>query len=195
MAMKSDLLKYKHYFIVIAALLFGLYITDPLWVSYKELTQTKTLNAVRANKLTTLLTQQTQLQQQLAQAQEAAKSITPYLFNQTTESDFKLKAQQAVEQALKQAQCNLERVEWQGKVQLAPLLEQWVLSIRYNGQPLCLVKASKAIELLKPTVRFKEYAYNGRSFTGNPNENISADIDLIMWNNTAPLTTEAQEQP
>lgn len=193
MTMKSDLLKYKHYFIVIAALLFGLYVTDPLWVSYKELTQTKTLNAVRANKLTALLTQQTQLQQQLTQAQEAAKSITPYLFNQATESDFKLKAQQSIEHALKQAQCNLERVEWQGKVQLAPSLEQWLLSIRFNGQPLCLVKASKAIELLKPTVRFKEYAYNGRDFTGNPNENISADIDLIMWNNTAPSATVAQE--
>jgi len=194
--MKSDLLKYKHYFIAIAALLVGLYITDPLWISYKELTQTKALNSVRANKLSTLLTQQTQLQQQLEQAKTLSESIAPYMFNKTTESDFKLKAQQKVEQALKQANCNLERVEWQGKVQLTPNLEQWLLTIRFNGAPLCLVTATKAIELLKPTVRFKEYAYNGRSFTGNPTENINADIDLIMWNNTQPTQAAIeQEQP
>ncbi|MEL0642497.1 hypothetical protein V6260_18040 [Pseudoalteromonas aliena] len=194
--MKSDLLKYKHYFIAIAALLVGLYITDPLWISYKELTQTKALNSVRANKLSTLLTQQTQLQQQLVRAKELSESIAPYIFNKTSESDFKLKAQQAVEQALKQANCNLERVEWQGKVQLTPNLEQWLLTIRFNGAPLCLVTATKAIELLKPTVRFKKYAYNGRGFTGNPTENISADIDLIMWNNTQPAQAAIkQEQP
>lgn len=194
--MKSDLLKYKHYFIAIAALLVGLYITDPLWISYKELTQTKALNSVRANKLSTLLTQQTQLQQQLEQAKTLSESIAPYMFNKTTESDFKLKAQQKVEQALKQANCNLERVEWQGKVQLTPNLEQWLLTIRFNGAPLCLVTATKAIELLKPTVRFKEYAYNGRSFKGNPTENINADIDLIMWNNTQPTQAAIeQEQP
>jgi len=194
--MKSDLLKYKHYFIAIAALLVGLYITDPLWISYKELTQTKALNSVRANKLSSLLTQQTQLQQQLVRAKELSESIAPYIFNKTTESDFKLKAQQAVEQALKQANCNLERVEWQGKVQLTPNLEQWLLTIRFNGAPLCLVAATKAIELLKPTVRFKKYAYNGRGFTGNPTENISADIDLIMWNNTQPAQAATeQEQP
>ncbi|MDC3212124.1 hypothetical protein NQU47_06040 [Pseudoalteromonas distincta] len=194
--MKSDLLKYKHYFIAIAALLVGLYITDPLWISYNELTQTKVLNSVRANKLSTLLTQQTQLQQQLEHAKKLSENITPYMFNKTTESDFKLKAQQAVEQVLKQANCNLERVEWQGKVQLTPSLEQWLLTIRFNGAPLCLVTATKAIELLKPTVRFKEYTYNGRSFTGNPTENINADVDLIMWNNThtSPEQKE-QEQP
>ena len=193
--MKSDLLKYQHYFIAIAALLLGLYITEPLWVSYQELTQTKTLNSVRANKLSTLLTQQTQLQQQLAQAQEVVQNITPYLFNQTTESDFKLKAQQAVEQALKQAQCNLERVEWQGKVQLTPSLEQWLLTIRFNGAPLCLISASKAIESLQPTVRFKEYTYNGRGFIGRPTEKVNADIDLIMWNNTQPLPVAVPAEP
>ena len=97
--MKSDLLKYKHYFIAIAALLVGLYITDPLWL----------------------------------------------------------------------------------------------LTIRFNGAPLCLVTATKAIELLKPTVRFKEYTYNGRSFTGNPTDNINADVDLIMWNNTQ-TSPEQKEQ-
>ncbi|MEI8623673.1 hypothetical protein P4S67_03950 [Pseudoalteromonas sp. B137] len=194
--MKSDLLKYKHYFIAIAALLVGLYITDPLWISYNELTQTKALNSVRANKLSSLLTQQTQLQQQLEHAKKLSENITPYMFNKTTESDFKLKAQQAVEQVLKQANCNLERVEWQGKVQLTPSLEQWLLTIRFNGAPLCLVTAAKAIELLKPTVRFKEYTYNGRSFTGNPTENINADVDLIMWNNTQPSPEQKeQEQP
>jgi len=194
--MKSDLLKYKHYFIAIVALLVGLYITDPLWLSFKELSQTKALNTVRANKLSTLLTQQEQLQQQLAQANEENTNIAPYLFNQTTESDFKLKAQQAIESTLKQAQCNLDRVEWQGKVQLTPTLEQWVLTLRFNGAPLCLVSATKAIELLKPTVRFKEYTYNGRSFTGSPTENINADISLIMWNNTQPTAKPiAQEQP
>ncbi|MBE3672535.1 hypothetical protein [Pseudoalteromonas distincta] len=191
--MKSDLLKYKHYFIAIAALLVGLYITDPLWISYNELTQTKVLNSVRASKLSSLLTQQTQLQQQLEHAKKLSENITPYMFNQTTESDFKLKAQQKVEQALKLAKCNLERVEWQGKVQLTPSLEQWLLTIRFNGAPLCLVTATKAIELLKPTVRFKEYTYNGRSFTGNPTENINADVDLIMWNNTQ-TSPEQKEQ-
>lgn len=191
--MKSDLLKYKHYFIAIAALLVGLYITDPLWISYNELTQTKVLNSVRASKLSSLLTQQTQLQQQLEHAKKLSENITPYMFNQTTESDFKLKAQQKVEQSLKLAKCNLERVEWQGKVQLTPSLEQWLLTIRFNGAPLCLVTATKAIELLKPTVRFKEYTYNGRSFTGNPTDNINADVDLIMWNNTQ-TSPEQKEQ-
>jgi hypothetical protein len=194
--MKSDLLKYQHYFIAIAALLVGLYITEPLWLSYKELTQTKQLNTLRANKLEALLTQQTQLKQQLTQAKQVSESIAPYLFNQMSESDFKLKAQQLIEQALKQAQCSLERVEWQGKVQLTPTLEQWLLTLRFNGAPLCLLNATKNIELLNPTVRFKTYAYNGRSFTGNPTENINADIDLIMWNSTQQMAKpKDKEQP
>ncbi|WP_404341345.1 hypothetical protein [Pseudoalteromonas mariniglutinosa] len=179
----QELEKYKHYFIVVAALLLALYVTDPLWLSYQELKQQNSMQQKRANKLDELLKQQDTLTEQLEVAQTYAEQLLPYVFINNSESDFKLAAQQLIEKTFDSVECEIDRLGWQGQTPLNDKIVQWRLNVRFKGSSLCVLKITKQLELLTPLVRFTEYNYTGRSWAGKPNERLTGDIDILMWNN------------
>lgn len=182
----DELVKYKHYLIFIMALLVALYITDPLWVKYNELKQTSSMHQKRASKLTDLLAQQKTLQEQLSIATDNAQQLLPYVFTKSSESEFKLSAQQLIEKTFNQSGCDIDRLGWQGKTPLNDKIMQWRLNIRFSGNALCVVKTTKQLELLSPLIRFTDYSYTSRDWQGGSEQSLTGDIDLIMWNNIQP---------
>lgn len=191
----AELIKYKHYLIVTAALIFALYITEPLMLMYDELKQTNELNQKREVKLTELLAQQQTLAEQLELAESNASKVKPYLFNKASESEFQLAAQTLVEKTFSASDCSIDRVAWQGKIVINEHINQWRLNIRFKGESLCVVNVTKQLETLAPLLRFAEYNYTSRDWAGNPQQSLTGDIDLIMWNNQQVIQTETPEEP
>jgi len=189
----AELIKYKHYLIVTAALIFGLYITEPLMLAYDELKQTNTLNQKRETKLTALLSEQQVLAEQLALAEQNKTKLQALMFNKPSESDFKLTAQTLLESTLEPVNCSIERVAWRGETPINENISQWRLNVRFNGDALCVVKATKKLESLTPLIRFAEYNFTSREWNGSTTQSLTGDIDLIMWNNRQVLQPQEQE--
>lgn len=188
----EELAKYKHYFIVLTALLLVLYVTEPLWISFKELQQTNNMNQKRVGKLAELLQQQQKLAEQLNIADKNTKLLVEYIFIKDSESNFKLEAQQLIEKTFSDLGCEIDRLGWQGKTLLSDEIMQWRLNVRFKGNSLCVLKVTKQLEGLTPLIRFIEYNYTGRSWEGKPDDVLTGDIDLIMWNNQQPQSAEPQ---
>ncbi|MCQ8879459.1 hypothetical protein NQT69_15770 [Pseudoalteromonas shioyasakiensis] len=190
----QELEKYKHYFIVVAALLLALYVTDPLWISYQELKQQNSMQQKRANKLAELLKQQQTLIEQLEVVHNNAEQILDYVFVKNSESDFKLTAQQLIEKTFNSAQCEIDRLGWQGQTPLNDKIVQWRLNVRFKGSSLCVLNVTKQLELLTPLVRFTEYNYIARRWEGKHDQSLTGDIDILMWNNKQPQPPEQEPQ-
>lgn len=186
----KELEKYKHYLVVVFALIFALYITEPMVLTYGELHQTNQLNKKRASKLNNLLDEQNKLLEKLDMANQEASTLQSYIFNKPTESEFKLTAQTLIGNTLETAGCSIERVTWRGETPISDSISQWRINIRFNGNALCTLKATKGIEQLIPLVRILEYNYTSRDWDGSFNHSLVGDIDLIMWNEIKTIVEE-----
>lgn len=178
--MKEDLLKYKHYLIALTALLLANFITVPLWEMQQEQSQEILLLNKHAKKIEQLIMGSSTFEEKLADAQKLQQSMAPYLFKQASEAKFKLAAQEQVESILVQSKCNLQRVNWLSSTPINQELTRWRMELRLSGNPVCMVKVTRALGSTKPTMRIQDFSFNSQVITGRSGDKINAMLTLIL---------------
>ena len=108
--MKSDLLKYKHYLLLLLALLIVNFVLEPLWQNAVTLQQKVYMDSVKASKISSLMAIKEDVEKQDGMLSIRTLKLQPYLFPASTESEFKLVAQGKIENILADANCNVERI-------------------------------------------------------------------------------------
>lgn len=178
--MKSDILKYKHYLILLAALLVVNYVTVPLWELQEEQKQELTLLEKHASKVEKLMAGQDGFTKKLTQVQELQSSVEPFIFQQVTEAKFKLVAQQKLEKLLNDAHCSMERVKWLSSTPVNNSLTRWRLELRFTGNPACMVKTTRALGTIQPVMRIKDFTFSSSPITGQAASRITTMLTIIL---------------
>lgn len=177
--------KYQHLLLITAGLLVALYIVEPLWLWRDELKQSYQLQSVRADKGQYLLEQQSKLDAEIANSAEAAEKLQSLIFQQLGEGDFKLAVQKQLEQIISASRCEFDRLAWRGETAVSEDMLRWHVDIRFSGSPLCLTEVTRKLEMQSPLIRVAKYKYQGREWQGAANENINAEIELMVWQSLA----------
>lgn len=182
--MKKDLLKYKHYFIALGALLFYLYITEPLFISILEQKNQIDLNEKKLSKINGMIESEAQIISLLNDNELKLKNAESFFYKSESESEFKLELQKQIEEILQEANCEIETLDWNGKVDLENLY-RWNLNLRYQGNPACIIQASRKIESLLPIVNINNYRYTARRINGAVRTKITAILELTILQDKA----------
>lgn len=179
--MKSELEKYKHYLVLLLALIVANYIVMPLseWQSSQQ--QTVTLLEKKLAKTKDLLHNSSSLDHSLDKVSTQLKQFEQLSFIAKDEASFKLVAQEKIEKALAQAACKIERIGFKGNTQLRDNIERWSLEIRYKGDAVCLVQTTRLLESMKPIVKIDSYNVNHRGFTTEATGSFNARLNVSVW--------------
>jgi len=177
----QDLIKFKHHLLFLAALIIANYVVVPLWENQNKLKNKTFRIESRVNKVERLITQKELLEVQQGKIQLNLFKLLPLLYKQKNEAVFKLTAQTAIEASLKQANCEVEQIGWQGSTELSKDITRWQLDARFKGGPNCILTAARELESLKPIVRIENYFYGGRRIDSDPSSVVRAQLKLIMW--------------
>lgn len=181
--MKSDLLKYKHYFAVLLALAVANFAIDPLWNNIAVLQQKLYLDEIKATKVESLIATKSEIEKQHGLLSIRTLKLQPYLFPASTESEFKLVAQGKVESVLANASCNVERIGWKSRKEVDKSLVRWTLEARYRGNPKCALQVTRQLESQKPLIKIADYSYAGKEVSGDKNNYMVIVLTLVMWQN------------
>lgn len=179
--MKSELLKYKHYLILLMALLIANYVILPLndW----QITQQQTLELLekKQNKTQMLLQNSESFNLQTIELNKQLAVANQVLFNSKDEATFRQVAQSKIESILTEAECKIERIGFKGSTALNHNIEKWNLEIKYKGDAVCLLKTTRAIESMQPHVRIVDYNINHRGLTKEAAGDFNAKIEVSVW--------------
>jgi hypothetical protein len=179
--MKADLLKYKHYFLLLLALLLANYLLVPLTELQSEQQQTLSLLQKKQHKSNALLSGEGISSQDREQLLSYLKKSHNYLFVQQNEADFNLAVQTQVETLLTSSGCNISRIGFKGNEQILPNVQKWHMEIRYKGDADCLVKTTRALETVKPYINIEEYGYGARGFDKTAQALFNATLNVSVW--------------
>lgn len=179
--MKSELLKYKHYLILLSALLLANYIIVPL--SGWQTTQQETLVLLenKYNKTQMLLDSGESFDLKSASLDKKLGLIGQVLFKSKDEATFKQIAQSTIENLLTKAECKIERIGFKGSTVLNNNIEKWSLEIRYKGDAICLLKTTRAIESMQPYVRIESYNAVHNGLKKDAAGNFNASLNVSVW--------------
>jgi hypothetical protein len=181
--MKSEIIKYKHYLLLIAALLIVNFVLDPLW-QYAIDTQSKVqLMQKKADKIASLLSVKDEVDNQELLMSSKQLNLQPYLFPASSESEFKLLAQGKIESVLADANCNINSIGWKSRSKIEQSLIRWTLEARYKGNAECALKSIRTFEHQKPVINIAEYSLAGSEVSGNKRNNMVIQLNLVMWQN------------
>lgn len=179
--MKADLLKYKHYLLLLLALLLANYLLVPLTELQSEQQQTLSLLQKKQQKTNALLNGGGSTSQERAQLATYLKNSHHYLFVQDSEASFKLAAQSQVEALLISSGCDISRIGFKGNQQILPKVQKWTIEIRYKGDAECLVKTTRALETAEPYINIEEYSYGSRGFDKTAQAEFNASLNVSVW--------------
>lgn len=183
--MKTQLLKYKHYLLIILALLVINHVVLPLAEWQNEQGQYKNLLEKKQLKTAELLNDQTENEEVNQQLIEYLTHADKYLYNQKSEAEFKLSAQTQIESILNSADCQIQVIGFQGNQQILPRVQKWHMEIRYKGDANCLMKTTRGIESASPNINIEGYSYGVRSFDKNVKVDFNALLKVSVWYKTA----------
>lgn len=179
--MKADLLKYKHYLLLLLALLLANYVLVPLTELQVEQQNALNLLQKKQAKTNTLIESGDDFSQVNEQLTAYLKNSHDYLFTQKSEADFKLTAQTQIEQLLQTAGCDISRIGFKGNQQILQKVQKWHMEIRYKGDADCLVKTTRALETTKPYINIEEYSYSARAFDKAAQAKFNATLKVSVW--------------
>ncbi|MBU2891941.1 hypothetical protein KO495_01230 [Colwellia sp. D2M02] len=194
--MKAELIKYKHYLILLAALLILSYVTIPLWELQKEQRGELDLLERKMMKTEQLLSKSDLYSQMLADSKAKEQAIEPYLFIESTESQFKLVVQQQLEKVITGADCTVQRISWKGSSVINQDLNSWELSARFKGNPACMIKVTRALDSTIPLIRVKDFSISARRIDGQVGNRVSAAFELfaLHYVKASELNTSTEEE-
>lgn len=179
--MKADLLKYKHYLLLLLALLLANYLLVPLTELQIEQQATLKLLEKKQRKTNALLNGKGITSQERDQLAAYIKNAHNYLFVQKNEAQFKQIAQMKVEELLQASGCDVSRIGFKGNQQILPKVKKWHMEIRYKGDADCLIKTTRALETAKPYINIEEYSYNARGFDKTVKAPFNATLMVSVW--------------
>lgn len=179
--MKTQILKYQHYLLVLIALLLANYGLMPLAQSQEEQQQRLFLLQKKASKTDKLLTNKSEFDNINQQLDVYLSDSDKYLYKQLTEAEFKLTAQSQVESILQSSGCTIQRIGFKGEQRLLPSVNKWFLEVRYKGDVSCLLKTTRALETTTPYMNIEDYYYNSRAFDKNAAADFSAVLNVSVW--------------
>lgn len=177
----KELIKYKHYFIVIAAILMATYVTDPLWLLYQEQKETLALSEKRTEKAQALVANRDELEALFTQLKEDNTKAASLLFTENTEGEYKLAVQNNLEEILSSAGCTLNIISWDEAAQTLSQIESRNVKVDLSGSPLCLAKTVRLVESNKPLLRIERYAYGARGWYGQISESLEVELTVKSW--------------
>ncbi|NOU51807.1 hypothetical protein HG263_14815 [Pseudoalteromonas sp. JBTF-M23] len=177
----KELIKFKHYFIVLGAILFATYITDPLWNLYLQQSESLALSNARIDKVSSLLDNKSQLIDALGVLEAQTEQVSELVFTQATEGEYKLTVQKAIENILTESNCKLNILNWSDATQILEGMSAKVVDIELSGGPLCIAKSMRLLEAHKPIIRIEKYAFGARGWFGRISENLEVEISVKTW--------------
>ncbi|GAP74600.1 hypothetical protein W04_1116 [Pseudoalteromonas sp. SW0106-04] len=183
----KELLKYKHYLLVIAALVIAKFILTPLWEDVLVRQNELLLKERKVLKTEQLMSARDSLDKYQGQLDIAAFKIHPYLFSVQSDAEFKLQAQGKIEGLLKEHDCNVESIGWEGKTNIEDILARWQLQVRFKGNPECALNVTRKLEEMEPLVRVSQYSFAGREVSGDRSNKMVIMLSLEMWQNVSEV--------
>lgn len=179
--MKTELLKYKHYLLVLLALLVASYLLEPLTELQSEQQQTLNLLQKKQDKTKALITNGDAFVKKNKELALYLANSHDYLFTQKSEAEFKLVAQTQIEQLLQTSGCAIARIGFKGKQQILPKVQKWHMEIRYTGDANCLIKTTRSLETAKPYINIEEYNYRADAFDKRAQAEFTAILKVSVW--------------
>ncbi|WMN61210.1 hypothetical protein NI389_07460 [Pseudoalteromonas xiamenensis] len=173
--------KYSYYISLTAALLFYVYITEPLYSFSEELISNYRLQSKRLTKTEDLLDKAGMVGEELSKAQNNKAAMEAFFFGAETEGQFKLQIQQQLDQLFKQSECRLDTLTWLEGDVLSENIRQWKVKIEFQGSPLCSIKLTRLIEESTPSLEIEHYAFGGQNWTGVISEVLNGEFTINVW--------------
>lgn len=177
----ESLNKYKHYFIVLAALLFYLYVTEPLYEERIALNDKLVLSEKRVEKTALLLSQVDEISEKSGILETEKARLNDYIFDEALEGAFKVKVQTLVNEQFQNANCQVSTFVWRDKESLTSTLSSWLFEVQFTGTLLCIAQVTRLLESQEPLLRVKEFAHGGRLWTGKSTELLDGEMVLKVW--------------
>lgn len=179
--MMSGLIKYKHYLLVLIALLLTHYIVMPLVEWSKEQHTNLFLIEKQYDKTQSLLGKQSLLSESLKSSQKELLKIKEVAYEEQSVDKFKLKVQSSIEKALTSGGCETERIGFQGSTEVVDTIQRWAMEIRFKGDVLCLTHLTRKLESLSPYMQIDSYNLNHRGLTNEVAGKLNARVNLNVW--------------
>lgn len=177
----ANLAQYKHYLILLSALLVANYILVPLIEWQEQKHQSFKLIEKRRLKVANLIENEVSFDEQLTLSAASIKQAATYVFADKSESAFKLTSQSIVEKILTDAGCNVERIGFKGNTILNENLKRWMIEIRYKGDSECMVKVTRGLESHMPVIHISDLNYSHRSLTEEGAGSFNAQMTVNVW--------------
>lgn len=179
--MKNELMKNKHYLLIIGALLIANYILVPLSDWQVELKQNTALLDKQKRKVDNLVDNSDYLNEALESSEKSIAALNKVLFVIPTTDKFKLTVQSKIEKALNDAGCSIERIGFNGETEVTQSITRWSMEMRYKGDLGCMTKATRAVESLSPYVQVESYNMNNRGFNKSLGGRFNAKLQVNVW--------------
>ncbi|NUZ10691.1 hypothetical protein HUZ36_07860 [Pseudoalteromonas sp. McH1-7] len=173
--------KYQHYGLIMIVLLFALYVVDPLFEYTNEVKTDVQVLQIRASKLNSLVSQSGTLLEEKNISEVQSEQANAWVFPLESESAFKLKIQQQLENILTTSDCNVERVGWEIATQPYESIKKWSLELKLNGNPICMAKVTRALESSQPMFALDSFLFQTRSWDGGIAHNIEATLKVSIY--------------
>lgn len=177
----TSVAQYKHYFILIAALLAANYLVLPMSEWQTEQQQTLALITKKSDKVSNLLSSETEYVEQLTKVTNDLQQMRRYVFDDADEAKFKLTAQSKIEQILNEAECNIQRINFKSDTQVREKLIRWQVELRFKGDALCMTQTTRGLESLVPNISIADFNMNHRGLTDEVEGQLNAVMNVTLW--------------
>lgn len=185
--MQEVLKKYKHYLIILVALLVANEITVPLYEAITVEQQKLFLTTKRVAKTEAVIAQTNAIEMNEVKVMVAKKKADSLFYKAESESQLKLLAQEKIESILAQSGCEFSAITWKGNQPLNEEISEWRIEVRYNANPSCIISATRNIEAATPVIRIGDYIYGGKKINSRPNEQLRGTLELKLWQSKVVL--------
>lgn len=179
--MKEELVKYKHYLLVLVALVIANYAIVPLSEWQDEQQAKLALLETRLVKSQNLKSQATDITNYYSELSSASDALASYVYSSTSGDKFKRVAQKQIEALLADATCTTEGIGFKGEVELDPSLSRWSIELRYSGDAACIIKMSRSLESMQPMATVEKYNVNHRSLRSELKGRFTAKLTVSLW--------------
>ena len=179
--MKNELLKYKHYFVLLSALLLANYVLVPLSAWQETQLNTLKLLTKKYNKTQELFKGNDKISIKENELVEKMALYNSALFKTKDLATFKLRAQSKIEKFLTESNCKIERIGFKGNSILEHNIERWTLEIRYKGDALCVLNTTRTLESMQPKVRIDSYNVLHQGLKEDALGEFNANLNVSVW--------------
>lgn len=173
--------QYRHYLLIIVALVVANYIILPLSELQEEQQQKLALLSKQSNKVSNLLANEADYDNLLEQADNNLQQMRGFVFIQPDESSFKLIAQAQLEKVLNNAECDIQRINFKGDTKVSDELSRWRVELRFKGDATCLTQTTRGLEVSMPSINIADFNVNHRGLDEKVAGEFNAVMNVTLW--------------